>query len=126
MEVRDHLYYTKDHEWVEIREGRAYVGITDYAQHSLGDIVFLELPDADADYVAQERLGVIESVKAVADLHSPISGRVIEVNLDLEGSPEVLNRNPYQAWIAVLELRNTDELAGLLSADEYRELLRKA
>lgn len=126
MEVREGLYYSKDHEWVRVMDDRAYVGITDYAQHSLGDIVFLELPDQDSEYVLHDRLGVIESVKAAADIHCPLSGRVLAVNSDLEDAPESVNSQPYESWIAVLSIADRDQLAQLMSAEEYRKLIKSA
>jgi glycine cleavage system H protein len=123
VEILDGLYYSKEHEWVRVEGDKAHVGITDYAQHHLGDIVFVELPEVDAEFSADERLGVIESVKAVADVHCPVSGQVLEVNGDLEDAPESVNQTPYEAWIAVLQLKNRDELQQLMDAEAYRNFV---
>lgn len=123
MEIRDGLYYSQEHEWVRVEGDKAYVGITDYAQQHLGDIVFVELPDVDAEFSANERLGVIESVKAVADVHCPISGQVLSVNNELEDAAESINQAPYSAWIAVLSLTNPEELQQLLDAEAYRRFV---
>ncbi len=119
MEIRAGLYYAKEHEWVRVDGDKAYVGITAYAQDQLGDIVFVELPDLDDELAAEDRLGVIESVKAVADVQCPLSGQVLEVNEDLETSPEMVNQQPYEAWIAVLKISHPEELKQLMSAEEY-------
>lgn len=120
MEIREGLYYSKEHEWVRIEGDKAYVGITDFAQHHLGDIVFVELPDVNAEYAANDRMGVIESVKAVADVHCPISGQVLVVNSELEDAPETVNQQPYEAWIAVLSMTDPDELKQLMNTQAYR------
>jgi glycine cleavage system H protein len=99
---------------------RGHVGITDYAQHHLGDIVFVELPELDEEVAQGESMGVIESVKAVATLFSPVSGRILEVNEELEEAPELLNEDPYGNWIAIVEITEQSELDDLISADEYK------
>ncbi len=126
MELRAGLYYSKTHEWVRVEGEKAYIGITDYAQHELGDIVFVELPDVDGEYGLDDRLAVIESVKAVADAHCVVSGRVVEVNSELEDSPELINKNAFEAWIAVVELSNQDDLKQLMSAEDYRKFIEEA
>ena len=114
------LLYSKDHEWVLSLEGnRVRIGISDYAQHSLGDIVFVENPEEGDDVTASETMGSIESVKAVSDLISPVSGSVVLVNEELEDSPESINEKPYEAWLIEVELSNPDELNSLLKEDEY-------
>jgi glycine cleavage system H protein len=125
LEIREGLYYSKEHEWAKVEGDRAYVGITDYAQDQLGDIVFVELPDIDDELTADDRLGVIESVKAVADVRCPLAGRVVEVNEELEATPESVNQQPYEAWIAVLEIADKKELEDLMSAEEYRAFLEQ-
>ena len=114
------LLYSKDHEWVLSLEGnRVRIGISDYAQNSLGDIVFVENPEEGDDVTASETMGSIESVKAVSDLISPVSGSVVLVNEDLEDAPESINEKPYEAWLIEVELSNPDELKSLLKEDEY-------
>ena len=114
------LLYSKDHEWVLSLEGnRVRIGISDYAQNSLGDIVFVENPEEGDDVTANETMGSIESVKAVSDLVSPVSGSVVSVNEELEDSPELINEKPYEAWLIEVELSNPDELKSLLKEDEY-------
>lgn len=120
MNLPENLRYTKDHEWVRVEGKRAYVGITDFAQQELGDIVFLELPELDVDLAAGDQLGVVESVKAIADIHAPVSGLVVEVNGDLEDSPELINQDAYDTWIAVIEISDPDEIDTLLTADQYQ------
>lgn len=120
MSLPENLRYTKDHDWVRVEGNRAYVGITDFAQKQLGDIVFLELPELDTEIASGAQLGVVESVKAVADINSPISGKVVEINEALEDAPELINEDAFGTWIAVLELTNPDELESLLTAEEYK------
>jgi glycine cleavage system H protein len=119
MEIRENLYYNADHEWVRVEGDLAYVGITDYAQHHLGDIVFAELPEPGGEYGAGDTIGVIESVKAVADMHTPVSGTVTEVNEDLKDAPESLNRDPYGQHIAVLKISNPEDLKKLMNTEQY-------
>ena len=115
------LLYSKDHEWVLSLEGnRVRIGISDYAQNSLGDIVFVENPEEGDDVTVSETMGSIESVKAVSDLVSPVSGTVVLVNEELEDSPESINEKPYEAWLIEVELSNPDELNSLLKEDEYK------
>lgn len=120
MSLPENLRYTKDHDWVRVEGNRAYIGITDFAQKQLGDIVFLELPELDTEIASGDQLGVVESVKAIADLHSPVSGQVVEINEELEDAPELLNEDAFGTWIAVLELTNPDEVESLLTAEEYK------
>lgn len=124
FEIKEGLYYSEDHEWVRVEGGKAYVGISGYAAHHLGDIVFVELPEIDAEFSAGDNIGVIESVKAVADMHTPISGKVLEVNEELEGSPELLNQDPYGAHIVILEVKDEGEIKGLMDAAAYAEYVK--
>jgi len=124
MEIREGLYYSKDHEWVRVEGNRAYVGITDYAQDSLGSIVYVELPTEGKELSKGEVLGVVESVKAASDIFAPISGTVVEVNQALADSPELINESPYENYIAVLSFEKTDELDELLSPEQYKELTK--
>ena len=114
--------FTKDHEWLNLREGIATVGITDYAQSQLGDIVFVEMPELSAKLTASESFGAIEAVKTVADLFAPVSGKVIELNENLESSPDLVNSDPYsEGWIVKLKIDNNDEINELMNYDEYQE-----
>ena len=124
MEIREGLYYSKDHEWVRVEGDRAYVGITDYAQDSLGSIVYVELPGEGKTLSKNDVLGVVESVKAASDIFAPISGAVVEINQALVDSPELINESPYENFIAVLSLENSDELNELLSPAQYEELTK--
>lgn len=126
MEFPDDLKYTKEHEWVKEDGDAVVIGITDYAQDSLGDIVYLELPSEGAAITRDETFGVVESVKAVSDLYSPVSGTVLEVNDSIVDSPEVINDEPYgEAWMLKVELSNTAELGELLSAAEYQTFIEE-
>lgn len=119
------LLYSKEHEWIK-KEGdnKVRIGITDFAQSELGDIVFVELPEEDDEVEVGESFGSVESVKTVSELYSPVSGKVLEMNEDLEDEPEAVNEDPYEkAWMVVVELSNTSELDDLLSAAEYKEFI---
>ena len=125
MEYPDDLKYTKEHEWARLSDGRITVGITDYAQDALGEVVFLELPDVDADVSKEDAFGVIESVKAANDLFAPVSGRVAEVNTTLVDSPEMVNSDPYgEGWLIVVEPSDLAELDELMTSKEYAEYVR--
>jgi glycine cleavage system H protein len=118
------LKYTKDHEWMDVAGDRGKVGITDYAQQQLGDVVYLELPEVGAKLKALQSFGTIESVKAVSELYSPVSGEVVEVNAALKQRPETVNTDPYASWMIVLRLTSPDETASLLDAAQYAELVK--
>lgn len=116
--------YSKDHEWVKIEGDTATIGITDFAQKQLGDVVYIELPAVGATLEVHQTIGVVESVKAVSDVYSPVSGEVTAVNEELNNSPEILNRDPHgQGWIIRLRLKNKADLDELLTATEYEKLL---
>jgi len=117
------LKYTKNHEWIRISGTQGQVGITDYAQQQLGDVVFVDLPEIGIHFTQGEQFGSIESVKAVSDLYCPVSGKVVEVNSALIDHPDTVNADPYGAWIIIVTLSNTDELLTLLEADGYGELI---
>lgn len=121
------LLYSKEHEWVLQLEGnKVRVGITDYAQKALGDIVFVEIPEVDDEVTANESMGTIESVKAVSELFSPVSGTVVSVNEELEDAPETINENPYDAgWLVEVEVSNSEELEALLSEEEYQAFVNE-
>ncbi len=123
MSVPEELQYTRSHEWVRTEDDTATIGITDYAQEELGDIVFVELPEEGATFDAGDSFGTVESVKAVSDLYAPVGGEVVEVNEALEESPEKINEDPYgDGWI--VKLRVSDE-GDLLSASDYEQLLEE-
>lgn len=116
------LKYSKDHEWVRIEGNRAYVGITDFAQDELGDIVFVELPESGTMIEVNQTFGTVESVKTVSDLFAPISGKVVEVNSLLVDSPEQVNSSPYgEGWMIVIEMSHPTELSALLNAEAYQQ-----
>jgi glycine cleavage system H protein len=111
--------YTKEHEWIQVKGNSARVGITNYAQESLGDIVFVELPKVGAMFEKGKSFGTVESVKAVSELYSPASGKVTATNQDLNQSPENINKDAHKAWMIELELKDVKDLDSLLSADQY-------
>ncbi len=125
MKTLNNLKYSKDHEWVKIEGNKAYIGITDYAQNALGDIVFVELPEVGDELSSGDELGVVESVKAASDIYSPVSGTILEVNEELLDSPEKINEDPYENWIAVVELKDPKETDDLMNADEYNKFCKE-
>ncbi|AKN33372.1 glycine cleavage system protein H [Clostridium carboxidivorans P7] len=125
MKLLENLKYTKDHEWVKVEGDKAYIGITDFAQHSLGDIVFVELPEVDSEFNAEEAFGVVESVKAASDIYMPISGKIVKVNEDLVDSPELVNEDPYENWIIMISISDTAQLNDLLDSKTYEDLCGK-
>ncbi len=121
------LKYTKEHEWIKVEGNIGIVGITEFAQDQLGDVVFVELPAVGRVLKQNEQFGVVESVKTVSDLYSPVSGKVVEVNGDLDGSPELVNQGPYeQGWMLKIELSNPAEVDSLLDADAYEAFVKEA
>jgi glycine cleavage system H protein len=124
MNVPADLKYTKNHEWVKVDGDIATVGITDHAQKELGDIVFVELPETGEEFEKDEAIGTIEAVKTVADMNTPVSGEITEVNEDLEDASELMNQDPYgDGWIAKLKMSDPSELEDLLTAEEYKDLI---
>lgn len=120
----DDYYYTKDHEWLKVDGKRVTVGITDFAQKQLGDVVYMELPKVGTQLEFHQSLGVVESVKAVSDIYSPISGEVIEVNTKLNDSPEIVNEDPHgKGWIARLKIKDESEIERLMTVSEYEKFL---
>ncbi len=118
--------YTKDHEWVLVQGEIGTVGITDFAQHELGDVVYVDLPEVGDTFEANEPFGSVESVKAVSEIFCPIGGEVIEVNTKLEDSPELINESPHQnAWMIKIRISDPEELKELLNAEEYEEYLQE-
>jgi glycine cleavage system H protein len=120
----DNFYYSKDHEWIEIKGDKATVGITDFAQKQLGDVVYVELPQAGKQFEFHQTIGVVESVKAVSDVYSPVSGEVIEINEELNDSPELVNQDPHgKGWFIRLKVKDATEVEKLMSASEYEKFL---
>jgi glycine cleavage system H protein len=117
----ENLKYTKEHEWTLIEGDTVTIGITDFAQSALGDIVFVELPEAGSNLEINSAFGVVESIKSVSDLYSPLSGEVLQANSELEDSPEMLNTDPYQNWIIKIKMTNKDELDQLMTPSAYLE-----
>ena len=121
MELPSGLKYSREHEWVRVEENTALIGITDFAQAELGDVVYVELPEVGSELEANNTFGVVESVKAVSDLFAPITGVVTEVNTTLEDQPELVNSDPYEdGWMIRVEMKDESELNDLLEADSYR------
>ncbi len=124
MEFPENLLYSEDHEWVRDEESQATIGITDYAQSQLKDIVYVDLPEIGSEFKKGESMGVVESVKTVADIFSPVTGKVIEKNLELKEHPEWVNTDPYgKGWLLRMELEEREELKGLLSSKAYQGTL---
>ena len=122
MEIPNDLLYTIEHEWVRLKNNRATVGVTDFAQGQLGDVVFVELPVEGTELAKESTFGVVESVKTVSDIYAPMTGKVVAVNKDLESQPELVNSDPYgQGWMIEIEFSNSSPEQSLLSADQYRE-----
>lgn len=124
MSIPKELKYTKDHEWIRVEGNTAVVGITDFVQGELGDIVFVEIETVGESVAKEEVFGTIEAVKTVSDLYMPVTGKVVEVNPALDGQPELVNKDPYgEGWMIKIEIENPDELSGLLSAEQYADLI---
>ena len=122
MEIPNEFLYTIEHEWVRLKDNRATVGITDFAQGQLGDVVFVELPAEGIELIKGNTFGVVESVKTVSDIYSPVTGKVVAVNKELESQPELVNSDPYgQGWMIEIEISNSSPEQNLLNADQYRE-----
>jgi len=119
------LFYSNDHEWIKVEGNRAYVGITDYAQHALGDIVFVELPEVDTQFTSGDAFGVIESVKAASDLYIPFSGTVVDVNQAIIDNPVLVNEDCYESWMLLIKITNMEELNSLMNEMQYREYCSK-
>ncbi|GEC90124.1 MULTISPECIES: glycine cleavage system protein GcvH [Brevibacillus] len=126
MEFPKNLRYSEEHEWVRVEGNKAYIGITSFAQSELGDIVFVELPEVGATIQQDEPFGSVESVKTVSELYAPVTGKVVEVNGELEDAPELVNSSPYeQAWMIVVELSDAAELDKLMDADKYEAMVKE-
>nr|WP_263324974.1 glycine cleavage system protein GcvH [Neobacillus sp. Marseille-Q6967] len=126
MTTPKELRYSEEHEWVKVEGEKVRVGITHFAQSELGDIVFVELPEVGDEVTADEPFGSVESVKTVSELYAPVSGKVVEVNEDLNDSPEFVNESPYEkAWMIVIEPSNSSEMDNLMTAEQYEEMIKE-
>lgn len=126
MNIPKELKYSKEHEWVRVEGNKAYIGITDFAQSELGDIVFVELPEVGDEVEQNESFGSVESVKTVSELYAPVSGKVLEVNSGLEDEPELVNSSPYeQGWMIVVEMADASQVEDLMSAEEYNQMINE-
>jgi glycine cleavage system H protein len=126
MNLPKELRYSEEHEWVKVEGDKVRVGITDFAQSELGDIVFVELPEVGAEVKANEPFGSVESVKTVSELYAPISGKVVEVNEELNDNPEYVNESPYEkAWMIVIEPSDLSEVDNLMTAEQYEEMIKE-
>ena len=124
MNIPDDLFYTKDHEWIHIVDDVATIGITDYAQGELGDIIFIEFPEKGVKFQSGDPVGTIEAVKTVADIYTPIDGEILEINVELEENPELINKDPYKmGWIIKL-CKIQKDVPGLLTASDYKNLIQ--
>ena len=125
-EIPEGMHYTKEHEWIDVKDsGSAVIGITDFAQGELGDVVFVELPNVGDVFDKDDVFGTVEAVKTVADLYIPVSGKVVEINEDLESNPELINSNPYEdGWIIKIELSNLSEINNLFKKEDYEGLIK--
>ena len=124
MNTPNELRYTKEHEWVKVEGNTAVVGITDFAQNELGDIVFVELPEVGDEVTLDQPFGSVESVKTVSELYAPVSGTIVAINEELSDSPELVNESPYgNAWMIKVELSNPSEVDALLTAEAYKQLI---
>ena len=125
MNLPENIKYTEDHEWAKLDGDVLTIGITDFAQSELGDIIFVEFPDLDLDVEAKDSIGTLEAVKTVADIYSPLKGKIVEINDQLEDNPEYINENPYDTgWIIKLKIDNIDEYKTLLSNKDYEKLIK--
>lgn len=126
MKLPEELFYSEEHEWARKEDNKVYVGITDFAQSELGDVVFVELPEVGEEFDVGDTFGSVESVKTVSELYAPVSGTVVEVNEDLEDNPEYVNESPYEdAWMIVIEMDDESELDNLLSSEQYKDVIEE-
>lgn len=123
--IEEGLYYSESHEFVRVEGDEAYIGITDYAQHELGNVVYVDMPDVDDEFEAGEEFGAVESVKAASDLLAPVSGIVTAINEEVEDTPELLNQDAFAAWIIKVKLTNKDELSQLMDVQAYKAFTEK-
>lgn len=125
MKVLKDLYYTKDHEWIKVEGNEGYIGLTDYAQDQLGDIVYVELPEVDDEFEKEEAFSAVESVKAASDVYMPVDGKILEVNEALLDEPALLNEDPYENWIVKIEITDKSQLDELMTSEEYEKYLEE-
>lgn len=123
MKVVKGLFYTEDHEWIKVDGEEATVGIADYAQDALGDIVYVELPEVGDEFAKEEAFSAVESVKAAADIYMPIDGKVLEVNEEILDDPSLLNQDPYENWLVKIEVADKSQLDDLMTSEEYEKFL---
>jgi len=121
MKILEGLFYSNDHEWVKVEGNVATIGITDFAQSQLGDIVFIELPELEDEFSANDAIGAIESVKAASDVLTPLSGKITAVNEDLEDAPESVNETPFESWVFKIEIADKSELESLMDSASYKK-----
>ncbi len=126
MKVIKDLFYTEDHEWIKVEGNEAYVGLADFAQDSLGDIVYVELPEVDDEFEKEEGFSAVESVKAAADVYMPVDGVIVEINEELLDDPALLNQDPYENWIVKIEIKDKAQLDELMTAEDYEKFLEEA
>ena len=119
MRILKDLQYTKEHEWIRREDDLAFIGITDYAQEQLGDIVFVELPEVGDDYVEGDSFAVVDSVKATSDIYMPLDAQIVEINEELLNAPELINEEPYENWLIKAKIADLDQLDNLITAEEY-------
>jgi len=125
MEIKKGLFYSNDHEWVKVEGDVALVGISDFAQHALGEIVYVEMPDEGDEFAAGDVFGVMESVKAASDSFTPVGGEIVEINEELEDEPQLINEKPYDAWIFKIKLSDPSEVEKLMTPEAYEEFCNK-
>lgn len=125
VKIIEGLYYSESHEFVKVEGDFCYIGITDYAQNALGNVVYVDMPEEDEEITAGDEFGAVESVKAASDLYSPVSGTVIEVNNALEDSPELINKDAFENWIIKVEMSDKSELENLMDAKTYKDFCEK-
>ena len=126
MDFPDELKYTEEHEWILLEDDIATIGITDFAQDQLGDVVFVELPDVGDELEAGKTFGVVESVKAVSDVYAPLSGEVVEINADLPDEPEIINNSPYEdGWMVKIRISSPEEVDELMDSSAYQDFIEK-
>lgn len=123
MNVLKNLYYTEDHEWIKVDGNEAYIGITDFAQEQLGDIVYVELPEIDDELDKDDVFSAIESVKAASDIYMPVDGKILEINEELLDAPELINTDAYENWIVKIQLTDKEQLEELMTSEEYEDLI---
>lgn len=124
MKLLKELKYAESHEWVRVEGNKAYIGVTDYAQHELGEVVYAELPEVDTTVEAGDQFVVLESVKAASDVYAPVAGTVVEVNQEVIDNPALINESAYEAWFVVIEMSNPTDVEKLLSAEEYENMYK--